>query len=171
MKKTPRQLKSKDVPKLRNFLLKKQEGKCLICDKKTDHPCLDHSHIKRVKGTGLIRGVLCSRCNIFIAKSENNCVRYGISQEDLPTILRSCANYLEKPHLPYIHPSEAPKPKKLMKSSYNKLVKTHLKNLMKPNFYGNGHVPKLPDFPKSGKLTKPLEKMYELYELKPEFYK
>ncbi len=168
--KTMRQLKSSDVPKLRKFLLKKQDDKCPICSKEIKDACLDHSHIKRIKGTGLIRGVLCRTCNVFIAKSENNCTRYGIKQVDLPTILRACAAYLERKHLPYIHPSEAPKPPKLMKSSYNKLCKKHHAYLLLHN--GKGESPcKLTPFPKSGKLTKPLEKLFEFHNLEPGFYK
>lgn len=157
--KSPRQLKSSDVSKLRKFILKKQGGKCAICKNETDDPCLDHSHTKRTKGTGLIRGVLCRKCNVFIAKSENNCVRYGIDQKDLPTILRSCADYLERKHLPYIHPSEKPKDPKLMKSSYNKLKKA----LEGTDF-------KCPAMSKSGKLTKPLQRAFDHCGITPEFY-
>ncbi len=107
-----------------------------------------------------MRGVVCSNCNIMIAKAENNCTRYGFSQEALPQILRSIANYLERPHLPYIHPSEAPPKKKLMKSSYNKLKKIlESKGL------------KCPEMSKSGTLTKPLEKAFKQADLEPEFYK
>lgn len=160
--KTPRQLKASDVPKLRKFLLKKQKGICLICKKDIKDPCLDHSHIKRIKGTGLIRGVLCRTCNVFIAKSENNCTRYGIDQKDLPTILRACAEYLEKDHLPYIHPSEKPKEPKLKKSSYNKLKKAYEKS---------GRKAKFPEYPKSQKLTKKIGELFEELKIEPEFYK
>ena len=157
--KQPRQLKASDIPKLRKHLLKKQNEICPICSKKIKDACLDHSHIKRIKGSGLIRGVLCRTCNVFIAKSENNCTRYGILQTELPTILRSCASYLERKHLPYIHPSEAPKVPKLTKRSYNKLCKVY-----------SGRA-KFPEYPKSGKCTKKLSSLFEEYKLEPEFYK
>lgn len=161
--KKPRQLKAKDVPKLRRFLLeKKQDGKCPICEKIIEDPCLDHSHIKRIGGSGLIRGVLCRTFNVFIAKSENNCTRYGIKQSDLPQILRSCANYLEREHLPYIHPSERPKDPKLKKQSYNKLLKAY-KN--------SGKRAKFPEYPKSQKLTKKIAELFEQFGIKAEFYK
>jgi len=89
---------------------------------------LDHHHIKRIKGTGLIRGVLCSACNIFIAKSENNAMRYGVSKNQLPDRLRAFANYLEKKQYPFMHPSEAPPIPKLMKASYNQLKKQLIKS-------------------------------------------
>ena len=156
----PKQLKAKDLKKFRSFVLKKQKGKCLICGNKPKRPCLDHSHKKRIKGTGLVRGVVCSNCNIMIAKAENNCTRYGFSQEVLPQILRSIANYLERPHLPYVHPSEAPPKKKLTKKSYN-----HMARILKEKGY------KVPEYSKSGTLTKPLEKAFKQADLEPEFYK
>jgi hypothetical protein len=160
----PKQLKAKDVSKLRAFLLRTQKGKCPICRKVITDACLDHSHVKRIKGTGLIRGVLCRTCNVFIAKSENNCTRYGIEQIRLPTILRACARYLERKHLPYIHPSEKPKRKILTKSSYNSLKKSYTKTAKFPEY-------KIRKGKRGQILTKPLEKLFQEYNITPEFYK
>jgi len=160
------QLKQSDIPDLRNKLLVEQNGVCFICQKKPKQPVLDHSHKKKTKGTGLVRGVLCAQCNVFLAKVENNCTRYLISHKELPDILRKMAEYLEKEHLPYIHPSEKPKQPKLKKSSYNKLAKAHRENLNK-----KVRTPKLPPYPKSGTLTKPLKRLFDLYKIKPEYYK
>lgn len=157
-----KQLKAKDIPIERDRILKEQGGVCCICKSVPKRPCLDHSHKKGIKGTGLVRGVLCSSCNIFLAKSENNASRYGFSQKELPDILRSVAIFLEKDHHPLIHPSEAPKPKKLMKSSYNKLHKMYKADPCRSKF---------PSFPKSGKMIKALDILYYHYNLKPEFYK
>jgi len=159
----PTQLKHKEIPEIRESILSQQDGVCAICKQIPKRPCLDHSHVKRTKGTGLVRGVLCSTCNVFVAKSENNCVRYGISQDDLPTILRACADYLEQDHYPYIHPSEAPKPPILTKRSYADLRKWY------HNHYRGSA--KLPDYPKSGKLTKPLDRAFKWAGIKPKFYK
>lgn len=164
MKKKLRQLKAKDVPKLRNYLLKKQKGICPICGKKINKPVLDHHHRKKLKGTGQIRKTICSNCNIFLAKIENNSVRYAISQEELPFVLVNISKYLSCKQLPYIHPSEAPRKKVLTKASYNKLVKANAKNKKLPVFRYN----------KKGKpvqgLTKPLKELFELYNIEPEFY-
>ena len=82
------QIKTAQLPQIRKKLLKKQKGRCAVCGvKPVKRPCVDHHHIKRVKGTGLIRAVLCSNCNVFLAKAENNCVRYGIDRKRLPWIL------------------------------------------------------------------------------------
>jgi len=153
------QLQQKDLPKFRKKLIKRQKGICPICKQKIDNPCVDHSHTKRIKGSGQIRGVVCRACNVFLAKVENNCVRYSIQQDTLPQILRNIAEYLEQEHLPIIHPTEAPKALKLKKSSYNALKKQY-----------DGQA-KFPDYPKSKKLTKPLEKLFKKYQIEPEYYK
>lgn len=172
--KQPRQLKASDVPKLRKWLLKKQKGKCLICRKKPKTPCLDHSHTKRTKGSGLVRGVICSPCNIFLAKSENNCVRYGIKIVDLPKILRRVAKYLEREHLPYIHPSEKAKEPILTIQNFNKLAAAHLKKY--PNrkqleyVYSKPTKRRKTNQPKQ-KLNKKLAKLYDEFGITPKFFK
>ena len=103
------------------------------------------------------------RCNALEGKIANNFKRLGLNKEtDLPSLLRNLADYLERPNLPYIHPSEKPKSQKLMKSSYNKLIKElQLINYNKP----------VPPFPKNKKLSKKLQKLYDLVELEPSFIK
>lgn len=159
----PRQLKAKDVPELRQRLLKKQGGICPICEKTADAPCLDHHHVKRIKGSGQIRGVLCRSCNVLIAKMENNCVRYGVGAENLPRVLRNMALYLERPQLPYIHPSEKEKARKITKTSYNRLKKLFVSN--------GGEGSRFPEYPKSGKLTVKLSEKFIEFNIEPEFYK
>ena len=60
---------------------------CPICKKKITSPVVDHEHSSRIFGTGRIRDTICSNCNVFIAKVENNCKRYGIVLEELPEVL------------------------------------------------------------------------------------
>ncbi|MFZ2725998.1 MAG: endonuclease domain-containing protein [Methylococcaceae bacterium] len=151
----------KDIPELTKKLMEKQKNKCPICENEIKRPCLDHSHTKRVKGTGLVRGVLCSNCNVFLAKIENNCTRYGIQMSDLPDILINTSYYLSRPHLDYLHPSEAPKAPILKQSSYNKLKKLATSKAIK----------KIPPYPRSGHLTKPLAKLYNKINIQPEFYR
>lgn len=152
------QLKYSEIIELRDQLIKEQKNICPLCQKIINSPVLDHHHKKRIKGSGCIRQVLCRNCNIMLGKVENNCVRYCISQEELPNYLRKMAEYLEKPQTNYLHPSEAPKKKKLKKSSYKKLIKVVNKKQ------------KIPEYPKSGQLTKPLKQIYQKYNLIPEFY-
>lgn len=162
--KEPRQLKSSEIAKFREYMIKKQNGICPICKKPITDPVLDHSHQKKVKGTGLCRGVVHRTCNVFLAKSENNAIRYRISQKELPSILRNIADYLDKPHLPFIHPNEKPKALKLMRSSYNKLKSVY-----------RGRKP-IPDFRvddkgrPNQKMTIPLQKLFDEYGIEPEYY-
>jgi len=88
-----KQLTANDVPLIRAKILKEQNSICPICKKEVKDPCLDHHHKKRIKGSGLIRGVLCRNCNSFIAKSENGAMRCGIQNKDLPFILRNIADF------------------------------------------------------------------------------
>ena len=155
-----KQLKTKDIKALREKILKEQGGVCLICNKPPDRSTLDHEHKKRIKGSGKIRGVLCSNCNVFISKSENNCIRFGISIKNLPTMLRSMADYLEQPHYPYIHPSEKEKVPNLSKNCFKQLQKEY--SLKFPNR-------KPLEFPESGKLTKALESIFAEFQIEPKF--
>lgn len=151
------QLTQSNVQQLRDELLAAQGGVCLISGKPPQRPVLDHQHKKGLGGTGLCRGVIDSNINVFLGKIENNCKRYGISLEELPNILRSIANYLEQPHLPYMHPSEKPKKPKLMKSSYNKLSSAVLKG-------GDAKdIKKIP--PYNGNVTKVMIALAEKYNV------
>lgn len=156
---TMRQIKTTEIKSLRNHILKLQGGICPICKEKILDAVLDHEHKKRIGGTGQIRGVLCRKCNVFIAKAENNCIRYGIGLSKLPNVLRNMADYFEKEKFKAIHPSDRPKDPKLKKTSYNKLQKVYdLKS-------------KFPEYPKSGKLTTKLQSLFDFYNIEPEFYK
>ena len=42
MKRTPIQLQQKDIQKIREKILKKQNGLCAICQQIPEKPCLDH---------------------------------------------------------------------------------------------------------------------------------
>ncbi len=154
------QLTATEIKKLREELLELQNGLCLISGKPTQRPVLDHQHKKGLGGTGLCRGVIDANINVFLGKIENNCKRYGISLEELPKILRNIADYLEKPHLPYIHPSEKPKKEKLMKSSYNRLASAIKKTGDEKD------IKKLPEY--TGNITKVLTALAEKYEIKLE---
>lgn len=100
------QLTQADVPTIRGVILEDQSGICPICKGKPTRPVLDHDHTKRIKGSGLVRGVLCSTCNVFLAKIENNVTRYKLVQRRLPEILHNIADYLAQDQHPYVHPTE-----------------------------------------------------------------
>jgi hypothetical protein len=128
---------------------------------------VDHQHKLKSElpdetGKGLIRDAIEFRTNCVEGKITNAFKRYGLDKLiDLPSFLRNLADYLEcnRQHdeVKYIHPREEPKPPKLMKSSYNKLVKLIQKD--------GKRVPKY-----SVRLTKQLETLYSKYNLVPEFH-
>jgi len=120
------QAKSKTIPVLRECMIQKQQGECSVCGKPVKAPTLDHEHIKRVHGTGYIRAVCCSQCNTFIARSENNAARHGISLEELPQVLRNMADHLEN-KTRIIHPTEVPKRKKVGIRDWNRVKKFYFK--------------------------------------------
>lgn len=63
-----------------------QGGKCAICYKAMrvgGKPGMDQEHIDHCHTTGVVRGLLCSRCNSSIGKFEDN-----------PDLLIAAAGYL-----------------------------------------------------------------------------
>lgn len=66
-------LTTSGIAPYRAALLKKQAGKCALCERKPAVPCLDHCH-----STGVNRGVLCRGCNALLGKIENNAARNGL---------------------------------------------------------------------------------------------
>lgn len=126
------QLRQRDIPTYRATILKEQNNTCCICKDHLENETgisLDHQHRTKaepvgVNGAGLIRGVLCRNCNVFEGKIWNNSKRYG-HYDRLPQVLRNMAEYLERENYPYIHPSEAPRPRCVSKRQYNKLAKEY----------------------------------------------
>ena len=163
-----KQLKQKDIKALKEKWYAEQNDICPLFGKKypIDEVTLDHFHaIKSDKlgenGKGLCRGVLNFKANSIEGKITNAFKRYGGDKEiDIVSFLRNLANYLEHNKIhsdeKYIHPSEKPKAPKLMKSSYNKLVKAI------------GDKQKIPVY--NGKMTKALQKLFEKYSIIPTFH-
>ena len=134
------QARSKTIKPLRDVYSLRQKHKCAICGRLIEKPTLDHVHTKKVKGTGLIRNVLCSMCNTFLARIENNASRHSLKVKDLPDILRRTADHLEQ-EKQVIHPTEAPKRKKVGKREYNKVKKHYF------DVYPNRRtLPKMPTY-------------------------
>jgi len=132
---------------LRDKMIIDQKNICPICNREIEQPVVDHHHISKVGGDGCIRAVICSMCNTFIARSENNCKRHKIPQELLPTVLRNMADYFENVKTNIVHPNEKKKYKPtemFNKTQYNKVEKYW------DNIYPRrkGKCPKFPKIPK-----------------------
>ena len=154
------------IKELKQELLEEQNYICPLCNKKIDptKAALDHSHRGAVQGTGLIRGVLCSGCNMYLGKLENNFIRNGLKPEGLRTVLVNTVTYLlDQPHKPFVHPDLAPLPKRLKKTSYNKLIQTYKEQ--------NKSLADVPDYPKRQYITDKMMRAFEAVGLEPEFYK
>jgi len=155
-------LQSSQLKKFRLELLKEQNSECPLCNKRIteiDAAC-DHDH-----DSGLIRGVLHKTCNSYEGVIKSRFVRSGVHRKtDLITYLENLIIYLKKDHGNVMHPSTKEKPKKLKKSSYNYLKKRYKEK------YKNKKVKRFPDYPKSKKLTKSLDKIYFDLFIEPEYY-
>lgn len=128
---------------------------CPICKNNIEKPVIDHEHKKKVRGTGRIRDAICSNCNVFIAKAENNCKRYGINLEELPEVLKNVSEYFTTQQYNMIHYTEKDSRPLLNKNLSNKVLK-----------YWACIFPKKKKlkYPKSGILTKDWEDAIKAYE-------
>jgi len=159
----PKPMKAKDIKILREKLWKENDYRCPICNKEVsaDEIALDHDH-----DTTLIRGTICKKCNSLEGRFRSIWKRMGLSSIiEFSELLESLALYLKQPQLPYIHPSHLERNPKLMKSSYNELKR----EIEKANKYLNKPI-KIPDYPKSRRLTKRLKELYEQFGIIPKYY-
>ncbi len=111
-----------DVKKVRELLTKEQKNKCAVTglDIPTKQHVLDHAH----DDTQFVRGVLHRQVNAFAGKAENAYTRLIAwwYPNDLPTLLRECADYLEKqPDGRYRHNGWIKK----VNTEFNKLKEAH----------------------------------------------
>jgi len=58
--------------KEREIIIDKQNGRCLICDKKLDRTNKRKSHVDHNHDTGEVRGILCFHCNTGLGNFEEN---------------------------------------------------------------------------------------------------
>jgi hypothetical protein len=74
------------TPELYDALLAAQEGRCAVCGERAKPLCLDHDH-----ETGVVRGMLCSPCNVGL----------GHLRDD-PRRLLAAVRYLRDPPAPKV---------------------------------------------------------------------
>ncbi len=159
----PKQLKQTNVKEERERLLKEQDCICPLCGQEIN-PCdaaLDHDH-----DTGHIRGVLHKVCNSGEGQMRSKFRRSGVAKHTtFEEYLLSLAEYLMKEQYPMLHPSHAPRPRKLQKRSYQELKR----EIEKLNKYVEKQV-KVPDYPKSRRLTKRLSELFDMVKIYPKYY-
>lgn len=145
------QLEQKDIADLRNKILAEQNFKCGICgvSGKDVVWVLDHSHNKGFGGSGLIRGTLCRNCNSVEGKIVRALKRFGVKIEKMSGWLRNLADWLDKHHYPFIHPTE---------KQVIKVTKTQFKNLMQK--YLEKYPTRKPlKYPVNGKASSKLQEI------------
>ena len=102
-------------------LLAKQNGVCAICKKKSARSlCVDHCH-----ATGLIRGLLCNRCNGGLAFFKDD-----------PARMRKATAYLKASraaHLANASPTPAHSGRSKTPRTRYSLSRTHTKAMYVPN--------------------------------------
>ena len=161
------QMKPSELKETREKLLEEQNYICPLCNTEIllEDAALDHCH-----SSGLVRGVLHKMCNSAEGTIRSKFRRSGVSRyTTLEEYLYNLSMYLSKDHHPILHPAAAPRPLLLKKSSYNKLKKeiniinSYRKIQKKKPF-------KVPEYPKSKKLTKLLAELYEIAKIYPEYY-
>jgi len=163
MSKGPKQLKQADIKQVREQLLKVNEFICPICTQPLlpEDAALDHCH-----QSGLIRNTICKKCNSLEGVWRSRMIRLGLKNTiSYEQMLLNMHNYLCQPPENLLHPSHLPRPRKLMKSSYNELKRemTRCNKFLKRPM-------KIPDYPKSKRLTKRLKELYEQFGLIPKYY-
>ncbi|MFA7287361.1 MAG: endonuclease domain-containing protein [Melioribacteraceae bacterium] len=165
------QLKHSDLPILKKKMYEEQNGICPILKVKfpLESFVIDHMHGSKGKeigenGSSCCRGAISAQSNSWEGKVTNSFIRYGLHKfgVDIWDVLRNLADYLENARTNFIHPTERPKVPKFTKVSYNNLVKEIKKKNRKE---------KIPDYPKSGKLTKKFGELFRKYKIEVKYYK
>lgn len=167
--------KSKDVLPIKTKIWEMNKGICPILKVPIllDNMALDHIHkLKKEECSvdkGVVRNAIDMRANQLEGLYGKTFKRFmgNDSPIGFTEFLRNLADYIDEgafidevgeDKVSYIHYTEVPKPKKLQKACYAKLKKTYNKKA------------KLPEFPKSGKLTKGLEKLFNEYNIEIKYY-
>ena len=159
------QLNQRDIKEVRENILTEQYGKCAICGctiTEESGISLDHQHKRKSDtngndGAGLIRGVLCRNCNVLEGKIWNGTSRYiqPNNVQERINFLENLVEYYKKDNYSFIHPSEKPLEPLVSKRNYNKLKK---------KYSGKS---KFPEYPKSKKITKKLQELFDYYQISP----
>lgn len=168
-----REMKTKDIKPLKEIIWEGNSRKCPVLDIEIplEKMVLDHAHKRNdeeySETKGIIRTALDFRVNATLGKLENSLVRTGLNKSpgfDIGTFLRNAADYFESGAYRdnegnmFVHPNEVRRDPDVSKRNYKRLKKL---------YFGEDNKAKFPGYPKSGKLTKPLEKLFIRYDISP----
>jgi hypothetical protein len=165
------QMTQKDIKPIREKLHRKNKGLCPILKIPLlpKDSALDHAHqSSKVSDTveGQIRSTIHKYANSLEGSMRSKYLRSGVAKYiSFEHFLYNLWLYLMEYREPLLHPSHAPKPRKLMKKSYNNLKR----EIQKYNQYTKKPI-KIPFYPKSKRLTKRLKELYEEFGMFPEYY-
>lgn len=99
-----KRVKSSEIPKIRDKLVKKQDNKCMICERDLTKliVVLDHCH-----DTGYIRSALCNNCNGLEGKLSGILRRIDIGKIGSKKLLDNIAKNNSNKNLKkkWIHPN------------------------------------------------------------------
>jgi len=158
------QMNAKQLVEYRESMAIGRDMICPICKNKremkeftVDHQHKTQSETNGVNGAGMVRGVICFKCNSTEGRFLSAYKRSGLRHEaDYTDFLRTLADYLDQENTHWIHPSEKVKEPKLKKRPFNKIAKLYAIEFPKK---------KALEFPKSGKATKQIKELSEKYEV------
>lgn len=163
-----RYIKTSEILALKKELLEKQGFKDAITGKDLDlnDSVLDHQHKLNKSqelgedGAGLVRGVLDRQVNMAEGKITNALRRFcGITTTaDRIEFLEKLIEYYKQGTTDIVHPTEVPKLPNVSKRNFNILKKQYSAKYPKK---------KTLEYPKSGKLTKNLEKLFAEFGINP----
>lgn len=101
-------IKQKEISKIRDELLIKQNFLCYMCSTDLSNSNTKNIHLDHDHETGLIRSVLCARCNRIQGKVEKLYNRYTPkdvkSDTDKRKFYKGLLSYLDIISTNYIHP-------------------------------------------------------------------
>lgn len=170
------EMKTADIRILKEKIWLANEKKCPVLgfEISLDKMALDHAHKRKdeeyATDKGVIREALDFRSNAVLGKLENSIKRTGLDKMEnfnISTFLRNAADYFEKGSYTeviegeltyFVHPKEVKKEPKCSKKNYNKLAKLYKEANLKAKF---------PNYPTTGKLTKPLQILFEKFNISP----
>ena len=116
-----------DIKRIRELILKEQDGFCAVTGLKIPdkQSVTDHAH----DDEQLVRGILHRQINAWIGKAENAHTRLikWWYPNDLPTLMRLCADYLEKEPTKYRHNNWIKK----IQTKFNQLSESQKKVVLK----------------------------------------